>query len=97
MVQILENYLINICPSDIQFGFWFVGDDGRVHDPSHQHPDELHPRPGRSLSTNPTENDILHLRLLETLKNMAAERNRLRKRSNGGMKNSPKLPFLFTI
>ena len=76
---------INLFSSDLQFGFWYVGDDGHSRDLPHQHPEELRSRPGRSL---PRENDILHLRLLETLNNMAAKRYILPKRNT-------KLAFLF--
>ena len=72
---------INLFSCDLLFGFWYVGDDGHSRDFSHQHPEELHSRPGRSLPSIPRGNDILHQRILETLKNMPAERYILQKRN----------------
>ena len=72
---------INSFSSDLQFGFWYVGDAGHSHDLPHQHPEELQQRPGRTLPSTPRENNFLHLRLLETLNNMAAERYRLPRRN----------------
>ena len=80
-------------PSNIQFGFWYVGDDGHSQNLPHKHPEKLQPRPGRSLASTPRANDILHLRLLKTLNNMAEERYRVQKRSRVGMK--PKFAFIF--
>ena len=68
-------------PDDIQFGFWYVGDGEHHHDPPH-HYAELHQRPGRSSPFQEREKDFLHMKLLETLNKMAAERSRLRKRSS---------------
>jgi hypothetical protein len=82
---IIKNCIIFDNFSDIQFGFWFAGDDGHVHDLPHQQPEEHQSRPGCSLPSRTRENDILHLRILETLNNMAAERYRLHKSSKGGM------------
>ena len=34
---------INLTSSDIQFGFWYVGDYGHSHGLSRKHPEELPP------------------------------------------------------
>ena len=77
-------------PDEIQFGFWYVGEDEHHldqpqqyqeynHGQSNHNQEQLHQRPGRSSPSLNRDRDFLHLRLLETLNKMALDRSRLKK------------------
>ena len=53
--------------SEIQFGFWYVYDEGYAHDLPNQHPQELQQKPDSILPSNQRENNILLISLIQTI------------------------------